>query len=71
MLLVVLYTKISFCQAGYLTPDDVFFGRRSYDLQNAEINCILQEAIDRRIGRLRPPTPDTPYMLASKTASSA
>jgi hypothetical protein len=48
-----------------------FSAGRNYGLRYAKKNCILQKLTDRSIGRLKPLTPDTPYMLAVKTASSA
>jgi hypothetical protein len=46
-------------------------GRRS-GLQNAKKNCILHLSTDRNTGaHNKMLVPDTPYMLALKTASSA
>jgi hypothetical protein len=44
---------------------------RQYGLQNAKKNCILYISRDKNTGGHETPVPDTPYILASKTASSA
>jgi len=40
-------------------------------LRNAKKNCILHLSRDRNTGGHKIPLPDTPYMLALNTASSA
>jgi transposase InsO family protein len=56
---------------GYLTPDDVFYGRKELRIAVRREKLYTEKLTDRSIGRPKPPTPDTPYMLAQKTASSA
>jgi hypothetical protein len=47
-------------------------GGRFNGLQNAKKNCILHLSTDRNTGgHNKMQVPDTPYMLALKTASSA
>jgi hypothetical protein len=48
-----------------------FMAGRMTGLRNAKKNCILHLSKDRNNGVSKMSVPDTPYMLAGKTASSA
>jgi hypothetical protein len=48
-----------------------FLTERQNGLQSGKKNCILHLLKDRNTGGHTTPLPDTPYMLALKTASSA